>query len=65
VEIHKLIVYTIEEGGKVKIKFTDHNQETTVRETFEVESLHSIEMRHEGWQAILDNFKRYVESNFD
>jgi uncharacterized protein YndB with AHSA1/START domain len=34
----------------------------TVRETFDAESTHSIEQQRGGWQAILDNFKGYVES---
>ena len=32
-------------------------------ETFEAEKSHPIEMQRGGWQAILDNFKKYTESN--
>lgn len=34
----------------------------TVRETFDAESTHPVEQQRDGWQAILDNFARHVES---
>ncbi len=34
----------------------------TVRETFDAESTHSVEQQRDGWQAILGNFARHVES---
>jgi len=30
--------------------------------SFDAETTHSIEQQRDGWQAILDNFKRHVES---
>ena len=33
----------------------------TVRVTFDAETEHSFEQQHEGWQAILNNFKKFVE----
>lgn len=56
------IVYTLDDGRKVQITFTDQGHETHIIETFEAESENSIEMQRGGWQAILDNFKRYAES---
>jgi hypothetical protein len=41
----------------------ENGQQTKVIETFEAESENSIEMQRDGWQAILDNFKKYAESN--
>ena len=35
---------------------------TTVTETFEIEDTHTPEEQQDGWQAILDNFKKYAES---
>jgi hypothetical protein len=35
---------------------------TEVVETFEAESENSVELQQGGWQAILDNFKKYVET---
>lgn len=36
---------------------------TTVRVTFEAEETYSIEQQRQGWQAILDNFRRHVEAD--
>src|SRR5690349_12404741 len=57
------IEYTIGDGRKVEVHFTARGNETKVVETFEAEGTHSIEMQKGGWQAILDNFKKYVEAN--
>jgi len=63
VKENELIEYTIGDGRKVIIHFTPAGDSTEVDETFETESTHSIELQRGGWQAILDNFKRYVEAN--
>ena len=60
---NELIEYTIGDGRKVKITFSNNGTETKVVETFEAENTNSIEMQKGGWQAILDNFKKYTESN--
>lgn len=59
---HKLIAYTLGDDRKVKVTFTNQGNETKVVETFEAEDTHSIEMQQGGWQAILDNFKKYTEA---
>lgn len=59
---HKKIVYTIADGRKVTTTFEKLDGLTKVTTTFEAESENPIEMQHDGWQAILDNFKRYVEN---
>lgn len=61
VQHHKLIKYTIADGRKVTINFTNTGKETRVIETFEAESENSIELQRGGWQAILDSFKKYTE----
>ena len=33
----------------------------TVTETFDAEEIHSTEQQIQGWQAILDNFKKHCE----
>jgi len=60
---NEYIEYTIGDGRKVKTKFTQTGNETKVVESFEAESENSIEMQRGGWQAILDNFKKYTEEN--
>jgi uncharacterized protein YndB with AHSA1/START domain len=63
VKINKMIAYTIGDGRKVKINFSANGGETRIAETFEAENTNSIEMQRGGWQSILDNFKKYAESN--
>jgi len=63
VELYKYIAYTMGDGRKVETSFTSRGDKTEVVETFEAESTHSLEMQKGGWQAILDNFKKYTESN--
>src|SRR5690606_22611163 len=58
----QLIAYTMGDGRKVKVKFQEANGTTTVSETFDAESSHPVEMQQQGWQAILDHFKSYVET---
>ena len=61
VEENKAIVYTLEDGRKVKVNFVDERNVTKVIESFEAEDENSVELQQGGWQAILDNFKKYVE----
>ena len=63
VEEHKAIAYTINDGREVNVSFTPEGNATKVVETFDAENTHSIEMQKGGWQAILDNFKKYTEAN--
>jgi uncharacterized protein YndB with AHSA1/START domain len=62
VKSNQLIEYTIGDGRKVKITFSENGNETKVVETFETENTNPIEMQRSGWQSILDNFKKYTES---
>lgn len=63
VKNHEYIEYTLGDDRKVKINFDAQGDVTKVTESFEAESTHSIEMQKGGWQAILDNFKKYTETN--
>jgi uncharacterized protein YndB with AHSA1/START domain len=63
VKENELIEYTMDDGRKVKVNFTANGNSTNVVETFQAESTHPIEMQKTGWQAIMDNFKKYTEEN--
>jgi len=56
------IRYTLGDGRKVRLCFESNGSATTVTETFEAESQNSHELQKNGWQAILDNFRKYVEA---
>lgn len=59
---HKLIEYTMGDGRRVKVTFAPQGNQTKIVETFDAESENSVEMQRAGWQAILDTFKKYTES---
>ena len=59
---HEAIEYTMEDDRKVKVVFKDNGDSTTVIQTFDTESTNSVEMQRDGWQAILDNYKKYTET---
>lgn len=63
VQPYQVIEYEIADGRKVKITFSGNDNETKITTIFEAESENPIEMQRGGWQAILDNFKKYTESN--
>ncbi len=60
--LHKKIAYTLADGRKVTIDFQPQRTATKVTETFDAEATHSLEMQQSGWQAILDNFRKYAEA---
>ena len=61
VKLNEVISYTMGDGRKVTITFNGQGNETEVIETFDAETSNPVEMQQAGWQAILDNFKKYVE----
>jgi len=63
VVINSQIDYTLDDGRKVKVIFGDLGGKTEVVETFAAETENSVEMQRVGWQAILDNFKKYTETH--
>lgn len=63
VENNKLIEYTLGDGRKVKVEFAGEGNAITLTESFDAEQTNPVDMQKTGWQAILDNFKKYVEAN--
>ncbi|NTS42406.1 SRPBCC domain-containing protein [Flavisolibacter sp. BT320] len=61
VEENKELHFTIDDGRTVQVLFIPYGNETTVKETFEAESTHPVEMQRQGWQAIMHHFKTYAE----
>ena len=56
------IEFRLEDERQVVVEFVEDGDRVTVRETFEAESENAAELQRQGWQAILDNFARHVES---
>lgn len=63
VKEHELIKYTMDDGRHAKIEFNNTPEGVFVKESFEPETENTREMQTSGWQAILNNFKKYVERN--
>lgn len=63
VEHNKVIAYTMGDGRKARITFTENSGQTEVEVAFEMEHENSRELQVGGWQSILDNFKQYVEKS--
>ena len=59
----ELISYKMTDGRQVDIAFTQSGDEVTIRETFDAEGTNADAQQKVGWQAILENFKKYVETN--
>lgn len=57
-----LIEYDMDDARHVKIEFTQTPDGVQVVEAFDAEGSNPIEMQQAGWQAFLENFKKYVES---
>ncbi|RXT03710.1 SRPBCC family protein [Ammoniphilus sp. CFH 90114] len=62
VRVNEFISYTLEDGRKVAITFIDQGSQTKIIESFDTENTISIDMQRGGWQAILNNFKKYSET---
>jgi uncharacterized protein YndB with AHSA1/START domain len=62
VKKNELISYKMDDGRKARVKFIAKGITTTVIETFDPENVNPIEMQRGGWQAILNNFKKYAET---
>lgn len=60
---NELIEYVLEDQREISVSFAEENGMTKVTEIFDPELLNPLEMQQAGWQAILDNFKKYVESS--
>ncbi|MEX0360081.1 MAG: SRPBCC family protein [Allomuricauda sp.] len=57
------IAYTMTDGRKAVTTFNDEEGKTKISTTFDPEEQNPIEMQRDGWQAIINNFKKHVELN--
>lgn len=63
VKENEAINYVMGDGRKAEITFTETPSGVEIIESFDPETQNPEEMQRGGWQAILDNFKNYVETN--
>lgn len=62
IEPEKCIEMMLGDGRKVSVLFEERENRTLITEVFEPEKVNTIELQQKGWQLILDNFKKHVES---
>ncbi|MBH1959072.1 MAG: SRPBCC domain-containing protein [Flavobacteriia bacterium] len=63
-EINQGLSFIYEFGGRLaKVEFNEADGQTEVTVTFDPETENSVELQRNGWQAILENFKKYTEAN--
>ena len=58
-----LIEYKLADDRKVKITFESQKNGVLLIEKFDPETENSEALQQQGWQAILDNFKKHVENS--
>lgn len=63
VAVEESFTFIMLDGRKVKVDFKESNLTTLLEIVFDAETENSIELQKAGWQAILNNFKQYVELN--
>lgn len=61
IDDQKKIAYTMSDGRQAVTDFDHLGNKTKVTTTFDAERENPVDMQKEGWQAILNNFKKYVE----
>lgn len=54
--------YFLDAGRKVIVTFEETGNDILVTEIFDAEEIHSAEQQIQWWQAILENFKKYIKS---
>jgi uncharacterized protein YndB with AHSA1/START domain len=59
----KKIAYTMDDSRKAEVLFEEMGNSTAITVVFDPESENPVELQKAGWQAILDSFKRYAETN--
>lgn len=62
IQEHENLTIKLGDGRNLQISFAPDGDITHVTEAFDVEDENSAELQQRGWQAILDNFKKYTES---
>lgn len=63
-EINEGESFTYEFGGRfATVTFKEITGQTEVTVSFDPETQNPVEIQRQGWQAILNNFKKYTETN--
>jgi uncharacterized protein YndB with AHSA1/START domain len=55
--------YVMPDNREVNVIFNQNGDAIEVTVKFDAETENPIELQREGWQSILNNFKKYTETN--
>lgn len=56
----KLLEYTLTDGRTVRVNFHPRDAEVLVEVSFDPDLENELDLQKQGWQAILDNYKKQV-----
>jgi uncharacterized protein YndB with AHSA1/START domain len=62
IDEHASFSYTMPDGRRVWVSFTPQESETLVDVAFDAETQNPVDLQRQGWQAILNNYKKHAES---
>lgn len=54
--------YKLDDGRNVSVTFDEDSGGTLITKVFEADAETPLEIQQQGWQNILNNFKKYAES---
>ncbi|MCH7409433.1 SRPBCC domain-containing protein [Belliella sp. DSM 111904] len=57
----KILTFKLDDGRAVEVEFQQDGEEVLLIERFEPEQLNDVDLQKSGWQAIVDNFRIYVQ----
>lgn len=63
VTVGEKFTYTMTDNRVVEAIFKEFGDNTELTIIFDAESENPVDMQQQGWQSILDNFKKYTEQN--
>lgn len=61
VKPREAVTLVLGDGRKARTTFESNGNSTKVTTVFDAEGTNSLDMQRDGWQAILNNFKAFVE----
>ncbi|MEN9549258.1 MAG: hypothetical protein RIR12_1849 [Bacteroidota bacterium] len=62
--LHQRIASTMGDGRRMRVVFSTDGNATRLTEFFQPEKENPLDLQQQGWQAILDNFKKHVEADW-
>ncbi|MFN4915756.1 MAG: SRPBCC domain-containing protein [Sphingomonadales bacterium] len=62
IAVGESFVYVMADGREVSMALSSIGNDTRIDIVFDAESVNPVDLQRQGWQSILNNFKKYTES---